>query len=109
MNLFLYEKYGIEVAFTTVGRNPSLHIRNSHRVKKRKDIEAALEYIRAMPEYVALKEAGYTRTPKSEYNEWRAHNVLYRLGIARERTKSVDIDQNESMLRRFVYAVLSIF
>lgn len=99
---------GIEVSFS-YGENPCLHIKNSHLLRSKDDIKRALAFIRQQSGYDELRKAGYTRTAGSEYREWRAHNFLYRLGIARERTGSVDIDQNESKLRRFIYAVLSIF
>lgn len=102
-----FNQLGIEVDFTT-SDNPCLHIRNAYRVKK-KLIRLVLEYIHELDEYKRLQEAGYTRTLKSEYREWRGHNVLYKLGYRRSRTGSVDIDQNEPKWRRVVYAILSIF
>lgn len=108
MKEFLRKKLGIEVSFTT-GDNPCIHIHNSYRVTDRKFIRYALECIHYMPEYKALQGTGYTRTLKSEYREWRAHNLLFRLGIFKERTGTADIAQNESILRRIGYAILSIF
>ena len=96
------------VNFTYDG-NPCLHIKDSYKIKSASDIKAALEYIHGMDEYKKLLETGYTRTFQSEYREWKAHNVLYHLGVAKWSTGSVDIDQNESKLRRFMYAILSIF
>jgi hypothetical protein len=92
-----------------IGENPCLHIENSHILKRGKTIMAELEYIHTMDGYKELQASGYTRTIKSEYREWKGHNTLYRLGIMRNRTGSVDIDQNEPMWRRLFYAVLSIF
>lgn len=91
------------------GGNPCIHIKDSYLIKRNKDIKAVLKYIRDLDEYKKLKEAGYTRTPKSEFREWKGHNVLYKFGYKRSRTGSVDIDQNEPKWRRFVYAILSIF
>lgn len=91
------------------GDNPCVSIKNSYLVTKNNDIKEVLEYIRGMDEYKKLKDAGYTRTPDSEFQEWKGHNVLYKLGYKRSRTGSVDIDQNESKFRKFVYAILSIF
>ena len=98
----------IKVTFTT-GENPCIHIQNSHLVKKGADIKEALKYIHLMDGYKDLQANGYTRSMGSEYREWKAHNFLYRLGIARSRTVTCDIDQNESKYRRFIYAILSIF
>ena len=91
------------------GQNPCLHIINSHLLQKSRHIKAELEYIHTLDGYKKLQAAGYTRTLASEYREWKAHNFLYRLGIARHRTGTCDIDQNEPIWRRFIYAILSIF
>lgn len=91
------------------GDNPCVKIKDSYLIKNNEDIKTVLEYIRSLDEYKKLKEFGYTRTPNSEFNEWKGHNVLYKLGYQRNRTGSVDIDQNEPMWHRFVYAILSIF
>ena len=91
------------------GDNPCLSIKNSYLVTKSEDIKAVLEYIHGLDEYKKLREAGYTRTLKSEYYEWKGHNALYMLGYQRSRTSSVDINQNEPKWRRFLYAILGIF
>ena len=96
------------IAFS-YGKYPCLHIINSHLLKKGRHIKAELEYIHTLDGYKELQAAGYTRTLKSEYREWKAHNFLYRLGIARSRTGTTDIAQHESKWRRFCYAILSIF
>ena len=51
----------------------------------------------------------YNRTDKSWINEWKAHNLLFKLGIQPNRTSNVDLNENESLLRRFGYFILSIF
>jgi hypothetical protein len=89
--------------------NPCIHIKDSYLITRNEDIKAVLEYIRSLDEYKKLREVGYTRTPTSEFQEWKGHNVLYKLGYQRSRTCSVDIDQNEPKWRRFVYAILSMF
>ena len=90
--------------------NPlGFQVKDSHKITRKKDILTCLMGIHNTIDYLNLRSKGYTRTLKSEYREWRAHNVLYRLGIARERTGSVDFDQNESKWRRFIYAILSVF
>jgi hypothetical protein len=91
------------------GYNPCVSIKNSYMVTSNEDIKAVLEYIRGLDGYKKLKEYGYSRTPQSEFNEWKGHNELYRLGYKRSRTGSVDIDEDEPMWRRFIYAILSIF
>ena len=68
-----------------------------------------LQLIHESVGYNYLKTAGYTRTFESELREWKAHNFLYKIGYKRERTGSVDINQNEPLWRKIIYAVLSLF
>lgn len=42
-------------------------------------------------------------------NEWRAHNLLYKLGIEKDRTKSVDLNTDNSWYIKVLYTILSIF
>lgn len=91
------------------GKNPCLSITDGYKAKTAEDINAALDVIHASDGYKVLQAAGYTRTRESQFREWKAHNLLYRLGIMRERTGCVHIDQNEPKWRRAVYAFLSIF
>ena len=61
-------------------------------------------------EQIAYEEGiTYTRTTDSWVQEWAAHNVLYNLGIAMERTGTVDLSENESKFRLFCYRFLAIF
>lgn len=91
------------------GNDPGFSVTDSYRIASKKDIMHKLELLHASSEYWLIRQYGYNRTLKSEYREWRAHNILYKLGIARKRTGTVDITQHESKLRRFAYAILSIF
>ena len=106
MNLVEAAKKRISFSYD---KNPCVSIKNSYLVTSDEGIKEVLTYIRGLDEYKKLKEYGYTRTPKSEFYEWKGHNALYQLGYQRSRTGSVDIDQNEPMWRRFVYRILSIF
>lgn len=100
--------YGISFTFIH-GENPCLQIEFGYLAKTKNDIEKALRFIHKTEEYRALERAGFTRTYKSQVNEWLAHNLLYNLGIERERTGTIDIYQNESLIRRIGYAILSKF
>lgn len=89
--------------------NPSVRVCDSYRYGK-DEILKILTELHANPYYERFcKEAGYSRTFDSQYREWKAHNLLYKFGIFPKRTRSVDIDQNESLFRRVVYAILSMF
>lgn len=90
-------------------KNLNIHIEKSYIVKDKMLIRQFISNIVQSPEFSELKKAGFTRTEKSMYNEWVAHNVLHRFGYKREQTANVDIDQGETLLRRFCYWILSMF
>lgn len=48
------------------------------------------------------------RTDNSLYREWRAHNILYKLGLFKERTKDVDLDR-ERWYTQIIYFIIGIF
>jgi hypothetical protein len=56
------------------------------------------------------KKKGYTykRSNSSWVTEWRAHNYLYDKGKERARTRSVDLNENESRLKLLSYTALSL-
>ena len=99
--------YNIQVTMNIEDLN--IHIKNSYQVIYSKDIEQIIDMIINKSCYKYLAAAGYTRTKKSLIREWKAHNVLYRWGYEKERTGSVDLDQNESRGRRIAYFFLSWF
>ena len=94
---------GISVSFSYASN--SLCIVDSYRFKK-SDMMPILQAIRKT---VATEGYLYSRSYESWETEWRAHNVLYDLGIARERTGSVDLNEDESKFRLFCYKILSVF
>ena len=80
------------------------HIENSYRVKSRSDMKEVISRIRtALPpgEYAINR-----LSVRSMVREWRAHNLLYALGLWRERTRSVDLNENTWPVRA-CYFVLS--
>ena len=87
--------------------NLNIHIKDSYKINSKKLVEEALNYIHSTVEYQELVAAGYTRTYKSQVDEWRAHNAMWSWGYQRSRTGSVDLDQNESSLRKFIYSILA--
>lgn len=76
----------------------NLHIVDGYKINKLKDMETYLLQHK--------DELGSSRSLKSYLIEWRAHNVLYNLGLFRSHTKDTDLDDNESILRRFCYYVI---
>ena len=51
----------------------------------------------------------YKRTNMSWIREWKAHNMLYKAGVQKERTGSTDLNEDETLRRRLGYWFLSLF
>lgn len=100
----------LKIIFNYNESNPNIHIEDSWQLDLDfRGMEACLEYIRATEEFKELEAIGYTRSAKSQEREWYGHNVLYSWGKSPEQTGSVDLDQNESLLRRLAYFLLYTF
>ena len=99
--------YNLKVSFDY--ENLNIHIQDSHLIKDSKIVENAIENILASVYFEKLAGAGFTRTSKSLIREWKAHTVLHRWGYEKDRTGSVDLNQNESRGRRILYFILSWF
>ena len=87
----------------------NIHVEDSYLIKSKQQIREALDIIMQDSKYAELYDAGFSRTKGSMVQEWAAHNVLYRWGIKKSGTKDVDLDQNETSLRKLGYAFLSAF
>ena len=94
-----YNKFNISVEIYW----DNTHIENSYRIKHRSDMRNILKLIRQETDFdMAIKRLSLN----SQIREWRAHNLLYILGIKRKHTKDVDLNNNPWYIR-FVYAILS--
>ena len=83
----------------------NIHIEDSYTVESRKAIRDAVKSLRvAYPDHIVMLH----RTDCSLISEWVAHNRLYRLGIEKERTRSVDLDYPQSLKYKIAYAILGI-
>jgi len=71
---------------------------NINNLQEEKDYIAIIKANRKCPPEV------YERCDCSLIAEWRTHNLLYALGIARERTKSTDFDK-EPWYRMLCYYI----
>lgn len=90
---------GVEI---TVSEN-NINIENSYKITSKKEIREILDYIITHCECKVIKH----RTLNSMLNEWVAHNNLYILHIARERTGSVDLNYPQEKLVSICYWFLS--
>ena len=83
----------------------NIHVEDSYLVESRKVISKVIKDLRlAYPDHTVMLH----RTDCSLVSEWVAHNRLYKLGIERERTRSVDLDWPQSLKYRIAYAILGI-
>lgn len=98
----------VEAVFSPIdSKNLNICVKDSYKIKYSDDIEKLLDIIYNSPTFTEFKIAGYKRTLTSMRREWEAHNLLYKMGILRSRTRSTDLDNNESFIRKAGYAVLS--
>ena len=79
---------------------------DSYLVKSPWDMESIIYYIKdeTSDEYAINKR----NIPGMIY-EWRVHNLLYSLGIKRDRTKDVDLNINQPWYIKAAYTILSPF
>ncbi len=83
------------------------HIVDSYKITKVEDMKLYIKFIRD----IAFEAYGfiYSRTEKQWLNEWKAHNLLYSKGYKQSQTKDVDLNEGETIIRQFLYWILSIF
>jgi frataxin-like iron-binding protein CyaY len=92
------------ITYTYIINNINIRIIDSYKIIKRKDMKSAIKQIRKQ---AASKGFIYKRNNKEWVQEWRAHNLLYVLNYEIDRTKSVDLNEDESKSRKILYKILS--
>ena len=84
----------------------NIQIEDSYIINKEHDIKTILYTIKIDPDAEKANCIVFQkRTIKSLTKEWIAHNVLYKLHIARSHTKSVDLNI-ESWYRMLCYNII---
>ena len=79
---------------------------DSYQVKSPWDMESIIYYIKAeASDEMAINK----RNISSMIYEWRTHNLLYALGIMRDRTGSVDLNIGQPWYIKALYAIISPF
>lgn len=79
---------------------------DSYQVKSPLDMESIIYYIkREASDDMAINK----RNISSMIYEWRTHNLLYSLGILRDRVKSVDLNTGQPWYIKALYAIISPF
>lgn len=82
----------------------NVHIVNSYKITSRKDMKEAIKQIR---ELATKLDISYKRSERSWLTEWRAHNLLYVCNFETARTKSVDLNEDETKNHIRIYKLLS--
>lgn len=84
----------------------NIHIIDSYKIKRKRDMKHILSIVR----HASLNRGiFYLRKENSWIREWKAHNILYKLGLFKSHTKDTDLDEKENKKRRFCYFILSLF
>lgn len=102
MNTIIQYK-GEEYVVSTTPYN--IHIENSFKIKKTSDMKNVISLIR---QESAPTDLIYSLSETSMIREWKAHNLLYALGLFRSHTESVDLNENKWYVR-FAYTLISWF
>ncbi len=92
-------KYDIDILIA----KDNIHIDNSYRVRKRKDMKLILHYLRDNYTSWVLDY----RSDNSLVHEWVGHNNLYVLGLFRSHTKDVDLEYPEEWYYKVIWWLLS--
>lgn len=100
MTYIKHNNFILEVKFSS----NNIHIVASNKVRSEMDMKKILELVR---EAASAYGYVYKRTNKSWLTEWKAHNFLYDCNFQRERTGSVDLNEDEGKLRLLGYKALA--
>ena len=84
----------------------NIHIKNSYLIRQPSDMKEILNIIR---KWATEKGFSYKRTVSSWITEWKAHNILHSIGLERQRSGSVDLNENERKVILLSYQVLAKF
>lgn len=88
-----------------------VHIQGSSEIHKRSTMRSILNQVRFLLKFNKIDASEWFINKKSINNmifEWCAHNLLYNLGICKDRTKDVDLNYH-SWWYSLGYFVLSLF
>jgi len=83
----------------------NVHIQNSYKVSSDTVMR---KYLISIKQKAKMdKNINYKRNINSWIKEWKAHNMLYIMGILKERTGSVDLNEDESKIKLSMYSLLA--
>lgn len=76
---------------------------DSSSVKNDKSIRNMVEWL---VEERKMRKYPITRTVDSYVREWKGHNRLYEMGIAKSHTKDVDLNENNNILEELLWKII---
>ena len=85
--------------------NSCITIFDSYTTADRPLIRSILEYVKSQTPNNVTKN----RSMFSLCNEWIAHSLLYKLGIARSHTCNVDLEYPQSVIHTIAWTILGTF
>lgn len=77
----------------------NIHIVDSYKVK---DIDGFLDDLIK----TVGKDFKYQRGKKAWSAEWYAHNLAYKMGVMRAHSKDVDLNDDETLVKRVIYHIV---
>ena len=78
---------------------------DSYRVRRIKDMIHIIKILRVLVESKPVN----SRSMFSVICEWRAHNLLYTLGIKRNHTKDVNLELHTKWYMNIIFAIVGLF
>lgn len=82
----------------------NIHIINSFQYTTRKEMKKIIQYLKELyPNNIVFK-----RPISSLIREWCSHNLLYKVKIARHRTKDLDLEYPQKWYYKITYFLLSL-
>lgn len=78
---------------------------DSYRVRRIKDMVHIIKILRVLVESKPVN----SRSMFSVICEWRAHNLLYTLGIKRNHTKDVNLELHPKWYMNIIYPIVGLF
>ena len=92
------------IVYNTINKN--IHIKNSYLITNDKIKRMILQEINYQ---LKNQNITFNRSFTSQLHEWKGHNTLYQWNYKRSSTQSVDINENESTMRKIGFTILSWF
>ena len=80
-----------------------VRIKDSSKIRDTKNMLIILNIVRNVAAKNGIK---FQRNNKSWIQEWKTHNLLYKLHLFVDHTRDTDLEENESKFRLFCYKIL---